>query len=145
MVAGVHREAVVIPQSRAGPIVLTGDVSGGTVLAGSTVVSGSWVQRGSSKIYTLSLPQGTTTDQVFVDGKMAFESRWPNTDLISVLTEGAWGVSANSSAPSLRPELDELGFVSDPNLAESGLNYTGALLTLNAGTRGECKQSPPQT
>ena len=132
---GVHRESVVVPWSRAGPITIAGAANGSTVFSGASVVTGRWVQRSSSNIYMLSLPTEQDVDQVFVDGEMAFEARWPDANLSSVLTEASWGVSTNSSTPTLRPERDELGFISDPAIASSGLDFTGALLTLNAGTR----------
>ena len=132
---GVNRESLSIPASRAGPITLAGQPDGSSILSGSRIVTGPWVpsHRGNG-IFESRLPAGTTTEQVFVDGTMAFEARWPNANLSTILTEGAWGVSTNSSSPSLT-HPQSLGYVSAPELARSGLNFTGALLTLNAGTR----------
>ena len=130
--AGVHREAITIPPTRRGVVRIVGGDN--VTLSGTTVITGEWVRQGSSRVYTVDLPRGVTTDQVFVNGEMAFESRWPNTNLTSVVSEAAWGVSTNSSAPSLL-NPDELGYVKDPALAGLGINLAGALLTLQAGTR----------
>jgi uncharacterized lipoprotein NlpE involved in copper resistance len=131
--AGTHRESVIFPTTRAGPVTLAGQPDGSSTLTGSMQVNSSWILRGKG-VYEARLPEGTWTDQLFVDGVMAFEARWPNTNLTSVLNQSSWAVSINSSSPSLT-DPRSLGFVSAPSVAATGLNFTGAMMTLNAGTR----------
>ncbi|HID21335.1 MAG TPA: right-handed parallel beta-helix repeat-containing protein, partial [Planctomycetaceae bacterium] len=61
-------------------------------------------------------------EQLFVDGRMMLEARWPNTTFEKLLTRDGWASAGPGSAyQTLR----------DPELAMTGVDWTGATAVLN--------------
>ncbi|MCC6393045.1 MAG: right-handed parallel beta-helix repeat-containing protein [Bryobacterales bacterium] len=89
------------------------------VLSGTESISGEWrPYRGS--IFQIDTPQ--KFDQLFWDGRMMIEARWPNARLDDLLDRSSWARGAAGSAH---------GRIVDPELAKTGVDWTGALATLN--------------
>ncbi len=86
-----------------------------------------WIDEGSG---TFSAQIGQDIWQLFVDGEMMTNARWPNalwSDKTVFLNE-YWGKSAKNST---RGTMNDNG---KQNLAGSGLNATGAMAILNIGS-----------
>ena len=133
-----HEEIVVRPRQGRGRrgLTIAGSSSGGSVLTGAeTLRSLHWVQH-SGSIYRTLLPEHLRgrhdLQQLWVHGELAFEARWPNANLTSVVTQASWGSTTNSSAPT---NSSHRGWLTDGAMARANTSFAGALLTLNAGTR----------
>lgn len=88
-------------------------------LSGADPVDGPWeVYRGS--IYRTPLTE--TPQQVFVDGAVMVEARWPNCSMDDLWDRDTWASSTRGSS---------YGRMVDPALAETGINWTGATAVLN--------------
>jgi hypothetical protein len=90
-------------------------------LDGSDPVTGSWT-RHADDIYRIEIDG--PIEQVFVDGRMQIEARWPNMRLEEIWDRTKWARSDFGSRKDLM--ICEL-------LAETGIDWTGALATLNVG------------
>ena len=64
-------------------------------------------------------------DQLFVDGRMMIEARWPNMRFEQRFDKAAWATAGKGS---------EYGTMVDPALAKTGIDCTGAVATLNVGS-----------
>jgi hypothetical protein len=146
--AGTYHEAVTISSSSSASVTVVGAGPNQTILTGVEAITNvTWFKTGENNIYSTVLPEAlrridgagrSVIQQLFIDGQMAFEAREPNANLSSVLDANtAWFTSTNSSSP--RPVSNgsspNLGYISHPAVAASGTNWTGALLTLNVGSR----------
>ena len=126
---GVYREGI---ESTGVSIVAAPDAPlGAVVLRGDAFVTGEWRQEGSG-VWTTQLdpavfPTGHRLAQVFYKGTHAVEARWPNCRFEELLdVEACWKrVSFGSVHGSLY----------DTDLRTLGVDWTGALLTLNADRR----------
>jgi len=102
------------------PIRFIASTSGRVILNGTDIHKGSW-QLHSKNIYKTKAAKPVL--QVFVDGQMMVEARWPNIKFPDDLwTEKWWSVAGQSSY---------YGCVKDPRLAESGIDFKGATAMLN--------------
>lgn len=89
------------------------------VLSGTEPIDGRWsVYRGS--IYRTQVAREFT--QLFVDGRMMIEARWPNMRFDQLWDRGRWAAAGPGS---------RYGRIVDPELARTGIDWTGALATLN--------------
>jgi len=118
---GTYRESVTLRRSgtEGKPIRFIACPGEVVVLSGAEPVNGRWnVHKGS--IYK------TRTDkdfaQLFVDGKMMFEARWPNADIEDLWNPKSWASTGLGS---------RYGKIVDPELAVTGIDWTGALATMN--------------
>lgn len=114
---GTYRETISVKGEAKNNIAfqsLPGEV---VIISGTELVEGEWQQHKDS-IYVIDVDQPVR--QVFVDGAMMTYARWPNATFKDRWTPRVW--RANES---LR------GTVSDAELAKSGIDWTGAVLTLN--------------
>jgi hypothetical protein len=88
-------------------------------LSGTEPITASWtVYKGS--IYQTKVDQDFT--QLFVDGQMMIEARWPNMRFEELWDRSKWAKAAPGS---------DYGKMVDPELARTGIDWTGALATLN--------------
>ncbi len=120
---GTYREAVTIRHSgEAGrPIRLTAAAGEQVVLDGSDPVTGTW-ERHQGGIYSTAIEE--PIEQVFVNGRMQIEARWPNMRFEEIWDRAKWARSDHGSHKDL--------MICDA-LAETGIDWTGALATLNVG------------
>ncbi len=119
--AGVYRETVELRQSgrRDAPIRFTAYPGERVVLDGTEPVRGPWThyRDGIYKTHTKR-----RFEQLFVDGQMMLEARWPNTSFDKLLTREGWASAGpGSTYQKLR----------DPELAKTGIDWTGATAVLN--------------
>eukprot|EP01062_Namystynia_karyoxenos_P043886 TRINITY_DN3214_c0_g1_i2.p1 TRINITY_DN3214_c0_g1~~TRINITY_DN3214_c0_g1_i2.p1 ORF type:complete len:713 (+),score=141.68 TRINITY_DN3214_c0_g1_i2:93-2141(+) len=129
---GVFREEVVVPGGRAARLSIVGAGGGRTRMTGTTPLPDAWTKH-SGSIWKTSVPSNMRFrfQQLFVADDMVFEARWPNTGLSSLTSPHAWAETTNSSYPW----TNESGFIAAPELATSGIDWTGALITMNTATR----------
>jgi len=121
---GVYRETVTVKASGAkGKAVRFVAAAGQAVtISGTEQIVGAWsVHKG--KIYKVKVAK--VVGQVFVDGAMMVEARWPNQPLDKRWDQGTWRESAAGS---------EYGKMVDPELARTGVDWAGALGVLNVGS-----------
>ncbi len=121
---GVYREAVKLSRSgEAGKPIRFAAWPGDLVtLSGTIPIEGEWsVHRG--KIYKTGVDGRRRIRQLFVDGAMMIEARWPNARFGQMLDRRVWRPTGKGS---------RYGKVVDPALAKTGIDWTGALATLNA-------------
>lgn len=88
-------------------------------ISGTQALVGEWtVYKGS--IYQMKVD--TVVEQLFVDGEMMIEARWPNMRFEQLWERSSW---ANASYGS------DYEKIYDPELAKTGIDWTGAIATLN--------------
>ncbi len=89
------------------------------ILSGTDVLIGKWsVYRG--KIHQMKVDQ--VFDQLFVDGRMMTEARWPDCPFENRWDADRWARVGKGSV---------YGTIVDPELAKTGIDWTGAIATLN--------------
>ena len=118
---GVYRETV--RPTRSGtegkPIRFVAAEGERVVLDGTEPVEGAWrLWKGS--IYQIEVAE--PVEQLFVDGKMQIEARWPNMRFEEVWDRSKWARSDHGSRKDLMICAD---------VADTGIDWTGALATLN--------------
>lgn len=88
-------------------------------LSGTEPIAGEWtVYQGS--IYRTKVDW--EVEQLFVDGEMMIEARWPNMRFDQLWERSSWAHSGTGSAYEK---------MVDPELAKTGIDWTGAIATLN--------------
>ena len=122
--AGTYRETVVLKTSGEAdkPIRFMARPGEKVVLQGTDPIEGQW------KIYKGNIYQ-TQVDkefiQLFVDGQMMVEARWPNMRFPDELWDRSkWSPTGKGSFH---------GKIVDPQLAQTGIDWTGARAVLNVG------------
>ena len=118
---GVYRETATLTRSgREGkPIRFTAWPGEAVTLSGTEPIKGAWsVHKGS--IHKTRV--GRAFAQLFVDGQMMIEARWPNATFAQRLDRACWARAGRGS---------RYGKMVDPKLARTGIDWTGALATLN--------------
>ena len=119
---GVYRETIV--PGRSGlpdkPIRFEAYQGEKVVLDGTSQISGKWsLVEGS--IYKIKV--NSLFDQLFFDGRMMIEARWPNMSFPEQLWDRTcWANSGEGS---------RYGIMVDDELAKTGINWTGAIAVLN--------------
>lgn len=119
--SGVYRETVKVRTSgKAGRPIRFAAYSDDTVtLSGTELIKADWsVYKGN--IYKASINHQVS--QLFVDGKVMVEARWPNQPWEKRWDKSTWCFAAKGS---------EYGKIVDPELAKTGVDWTGALAVLN--------------
>ena len=121
---GVYRETVTLKASGAEgkPIrflAMPGEVA---VLSGAESIRGPWtVHQGQIRETTVK----QRIRQLFVDGELMTEARWPNMPFAKRWERSVWRASAKGT---------KYGVMIDPALAKTGIDWTGAIATLNIGS-----------
>ena len=103
------------------------------VFDGTMQIQGDWdVYKGS--IFTTTLKQPMW--QLFVDDEMQINARWPNAFWhdFSVFNDSLWASSANDSTYDADRGTGVMIDNGDKDLAQSGINGTGAIALLNIGS-----------
>jgi len=121
---GVYRQTVRIERSGTSdaPIVVMAFPGERVVLSGTEAVPGPW-ERFKGKIFKTRLER--PVHQVFVDGVAMTEARWPNMPFERRWDRSVWRPSASGT---------RYGLMVDPELAQTGIDWTGAIATLNIGS-----------
>jgi len=119
--AGLYRQAVRPPRSghKGRPIRFVAAPGEKVVLDGTEPIAGPWT-RHKGRIYTARSPE--PFEQLFLDGQMMIEARWPNATFAQLLDRKVWARANKGS---------RYGKIVDPKLAATGIDWTGALATLN--------------
>lgn len=119
--AGTYRQTVCPKRSgrKGKPIRFVAAERHKVVLDGTEPVRGKWsLHKGN--IYKTNVKE--PFEQLFVDGKMMIEARWPNMRFDQILARSCWASAGEGS---------RYGKMVDPQLAGTGIDWTGALATLN--------------
>ena len=122
--AGVYRETVKLSRSgEAGrPMRFAAWPGEQVVLSGTLPIEGDWsIHKG--KIHRTRVDGRRRFAQLFCVGEMMIEARWPNARFDQMLDRKVWRPTGKGS---------RYGKVVDPALAKTGIDWTGALATLNA-------------
>ncbi len=121
---GVYRQTVRIERSGTSdaPITIMAFPGERVVLSGTEAVPGPW-ERFKGKIFKTRLER--PVHQVFVDGVAMTEARWPNMPFERRWDRSVWRPSASGT---------RYGLMVDPELAQTGIDWTGAIATLNIGS-----------
>jgi hypothetical protein len=120
--AGTYREAVVLTKSGRpdAPLRFVAEEGEAVTLDGTAPVEGRWT-RHEGNIFKIHVDE--PVEQLFADGAMMVEARWPNMRFDGELFDRqCWASTAKGSRH---------GTIKDPKLAETGIDWTGALITLN--------------
>ena len=92
------------------------------ILSGTKPIRSRWsIHKGN--IYKTRVPENF--DQLFVDGRMMIEARWPNMRFDQRFDKTIWATAGKGS---------EYGTMVDPALAKTGIDWNGATATLNVGS-----------
>jgi hypothetical protein len=92
------------------------------VLSGTEPIRGEWsVHKG--RIYKTKVRE--VFDQLFVDGQMMIEARWPNMRFEQRFDKSVWATAGEGSS---------YGTMVDPAIANTGIDWTGGIATLNVGS-----------
>ena len=89
------------------------------IIDGTDIITGNWTVH-SGNIYKIKA--NNSFEQLFTDRKMMIEARWPNIRFEELFDRSKWAAMSDSSGH---------GKVIDPELAKTGIDWTGALATLN--------------
>ena len=89
------------------------------ILSGTEPITGQWSVYKDS-IFKTKVDRDV--EQLFVDGKMMIEARWPNMRFEDLWERSCW---ANSGAGSAYEKMV------DPELAKTNIDWTGTIATLN--------------
>ncbi len=118
---GTYRETVQLERSgtEEKPIRFCAYNNEEAVIDGTEPIPGGWHVHKDS-IYKTGVD--TPFIQLFVDRKMMIEARWPNITFSELFDRSKWATASDSSAH---------GYIIDPELAKTGVDWTGALATLN--------------
>ena len=92
------------------------------ILTGAEAIAGTW-EIHKERIYNTKVAENFS--QLFLDGEMMVEAQWPNQPFDERWDKDTWASEGEGS---------EYGKVVDPRLAETGIDWTGALATLNVGS-----------
>uniref|UniRef100_A0A1X7V710 DUF1565 domain-containing protein n=1 Tax=Amphimedon queenslandica TaxID=400682 RepID=A0A1X7V710_AMPQE len=131
---GTYTEAVVINGLKGkvyAPIVFKSYPGERVIFDGTTSIKGHWeIYR--NDIYSLKLDFDIW--QLFVDGEMQINARWPNAFWYdkSVFDYKKWGFSSKESTFNLEKSTGVM-IDNGTHLAKSGINATGAIAILNIG------------
>ena len=88
-------------------------------LSGAEPLDGNWSMHKGS-IYKTKVDREFT--QLFVDGEMMIEARWPNARFDQLLDKKTWAYVDKGST---------YGLINDAELAKTGIDWTGAIATPN--------------
>eukprot|EP01052_Picozoa_sp_SAG31_P009852 SAG31_NODE_527_length_14452_cov_4.274925_6_plen_278_part_00 len=148
LLPGIHREHIdTANSSRQDTVEITG--APGSLLSGAEPVPGPW-SRWKGDIYKAVLPaslRGKDIQQVWAGSTWLPEARWPNANLThggpATAHGGPLSLSSWAKTYGRRGQTDNCtectrlrqGVIVDGALAASGIDFNGALATLNVGFR----------
>ncbi|MBL7220040.1 MAG: right-handed parallel beta-helix repeat-containing protein [Phycisphaerae bacterium] len=116
--AGTYRQTVRI---RTSGVRFAAEPGEKVTISGTGAIDAKWsVHKG--KIYKTSVTGPIA--QLFVDGEMMVEARWPDQPLSKRWDKSTWRTTQAGSG---------YGRIVDPELAKTGVDWTGALAVLNVG------------
>lgn len=120
ILAGVYRETVTLTRSGAvgKPILFRTAAGAEVVLDGTEAIPGEW---GLHQGQIFKTKVAAPVAQLFHNGKMMIEARWPNVRFAQLLGREHWAQAVESSH----------GRIEDPVLARTGVDFTGARATLS--------------
>ena len=120
--AGIYREVIRFSHrgNEENPTVIHGEP--GVVLSGLDTIKPEWkpVRTGIYKSHVK-----TPIRQLFVDGELMTPARWPDMPFEKRWDNATWRAAAKGTQPEL---------MVDPALAESNIDWTGAMAILNVGS-----------
>lgn len=118
---GSYRETVTLTKSGAKgkPIRFVAVGQTPVVLDGTEPIAAKWTRHKGS-VYKAKVSAPVT--QLFVDRKMMIAARWPNTTFDRILTRDGWAAVDRGS---------RYGKIKDKELAQTGVDWTGATAVLN--------------
>jgi len=118
---GVYRESVSLTKSGSKDRPIRFEAFPGEVvtLSGTQKLTGAWTKH-KGAIYKTRIARKFI--QLFADGELMLEARWPNVTPGEMLTRKAWAPTGKGS---------RYGKVVDPKLARTGVDWTGAVAMLN--------------
>jgi len=118
---GVYRETVAVTRSGAKGKPIRFEAFPGEIvtLSGTQRLIGAWTKHKGS-IYKTKVARRFI--QLFADGDLMFEARWPNVTPAEILTRKAWANTGKGS---------RYGKVVDAKVAQTGVDWTGAVAVLN--------------
>ena len=147
LLPGVHREDIAVAAGSSSPIEITG--APGSVLSGAVPVPGPWTLH-QGHIYKATLPpalRSVDIQQAWARETWLPEARWPNTNLThggpATAHGGPLSLSSWATTYGKKGQTDNCtsctrlreGVIVDQSLAATGIDFTGALATLNVGFR----------
>eukprot|EP01064_Diplonema_japonicum_P016171 TRINITY_DN24178_c0_g1_i1.p1 TRINITY_DN24178_c0_g1~~TRINITY_DN24178_c0_g1_i1.p1 ORF type:complete len:647 (+),score=176.44 TRINITY_DN24178_c0_g1_i1:30-1943(+) len=118
--SGVYRENVMMTKG----IRLEGEE--GTVLDGSLPVTGPWSVWKRDIYVTTVETEMEQIEQIFFEGTHVPEARWPNAKYTEMLDVKTWATAKNTTS---------YGYVFDPAMQQTNINWTGAIAVLNSDDR----------
>ena len=118
---GTYRESVEISKSGTPvqPLRIQATPGAKVIFDGTETVAGKW-EKYKGNIYKIKEPKGI--QQLFVGNKMMVEARWPNMRSDQVFNRDCWAKTDKGSGH---------GHVVSKEIAESGIDWTGAMACLN--------------
>ena len=116
---GRYREIVTLTQSGTEKDPARFVAEPGAIIDGTEPITGEW-EAHEGKIWKMTVHR--ELEQLFVDGRMMIEARWPNIRFKDILGSKGWAPTGTGS---------RYGKIVDPNLAKTGVDWTGAHATLN--------------
>lgn len=127
---GIYRESVVLRErgTAENPIRFVGakDKNGNPLVTinGTDVLTANWskIRVNGIRVYSGRLPEAP--GQLFLKGKMMTEARWPDQPFSRIWDRSTWAKSAKGAKKDLMVSSE---------LAATGVDWTGALATLNVG------------
>ncbi|MDO6709114.1 right-handed parallel beta-helix repeat-containing protein [Aliiglaciecola sp. 2_MG-2023] len=119
--SGVYKETVVIKRKGENdlPIRFVAMPGEKVILDGRETVKGKWEK---SQNGTYVIENVSSVEQLFFNNEMMLEARWPNAKAEQLLSRVVWASTDKGSA---------YGKIVDRELAESGVDWTGANVILN--------------
>jgi len=126
--AGVYRQAVRLRKSgqEGRPIRFAAAQGERVILDGTDVLKAQW-QPWRDGIYRT--PCAANVEQLFVDGRMMIEARWPNARFAERWDRDKWADSATGSRKDVLVCAE---------LKQAGIDWTGALAVLNVAHQYKC-------
>ena len=120
---GVYRETVRLRTSGTAdaPVRFAAAPGELPVVSGAVEIAARW-SRHKGSIYKAKCDE--PVGQLFVDGRMMVEARWPNQPFERRWDKSTWRTTSKGS---------DYGRIVDPELARTGVDWTGALAVLNVG------------
>ncbi len=118
---GVYRETVTVKRggAKGKPVRFVAYPGEVATLSGAEPIQAKWrVHKGAIR----KTQVGREFEQLFVNAKMMIEARWPNATLDQMLDRSKWAHARRGS---------RYGKIVDPELAKTGIDWTGALAVLN--------------
>jgi len=127
---GTYREEVMLKTSgtKDKPIRIVGathpDGSPAVMLEGTEPLAGNWKKERMNGVDLFSIPCDQPIVQLFYQDKMMTEARWPDQPFSRIWDRTTWAASERGSRQDL---------MICSALAETGVDWTGAMATLNVG------------